>query len=144
YAAIESEPWLNNIRQLENYVVRCAVLCDTETLEPVVPPPSRETRRRRQGAAPTSQWLDAHPAGDRPATPDTALEDAERRWMTAALAEANGNQRQAAILLGLKESTLRYKLRSLSIEGPDGGAHGTLGPRGTRPTSQEPARKLRK
>jgi len=113
FATIGAEAWRGNVRELDNYVVRSAIMCDGPVLEPVVPPPSKERARKRRATAP-APWVDESPIsphGDM----IRALEDIERKWIEYALSEASGNQRRAAAALGLKEATLRYKIRVLGI-----------------------------
>jgi len=133
FAAIGTEPWVGNVRQLENYVVHCAVMCDGGVLDPVVAPPSKERSRRRRAAAYSALRLDdggAEPAGDL----KSAIEDTERRWIERALLDADGNQRRAAAALGLKEATLRYKIRTLGAT-----AANPSPPRRTPPTRRRRA-----
>jgi Nif-specific regulatory protein len=135
HATIGAEPWMNNIRQLENYVVRCAVLCEGDSLDPVVPPPSKEPRRKRRPAAQAQLWLE-DPAGERPGDLKSAIEDTERRWILRALEDAQRNQRRAAAILGLKEATLRYKMRVLGITPTEDGSSRSSGRTRGRRSSQ--------
>src|SRR6201984_3563140 len=93
-------PWPGNIRELQNYVARGVILSTDGVFEP----------------AP----LERH----EPAPPETSnltLEDKVRKELLAACQRANwklGGPRGAAARLGLKRTTLFYKMRRLGIAPP--------------------------
>jgi DNA-binding NtrC family response regulator len=47
---------------------------------------------------------------------DLSLQGMEKRLLTKALKQANGNKTQAARLLNITRDTLRYKMKKLKIE----------------------------
>ncbi len=90
-----------NVRELENLLERATILAEG-SLVTVRDLPDSVTRG----------------AGDAPlgadATLAVRLEDVERRIVLGAIAEAQGNQSEAARRLGITEGGLRYKLRKWS------------------------------
>jgi DNA-binding protein Fis len=49
----------------------------------------------------------------------TSLEEVERAFVEMALAQANGNQTQAAKLLDISRDALRYKLKKFGLGHPE-------------------------
>ncbi|MGA2813480.1 MAG: sigma 54-interacting transcriptional regulator [Candidatus Acidiferrum sp.] len=92
--------WPGNIRELQNYIARAVILSNDGVLEALplesYQPPEREI-------------------------PNPTLEDKVRREILAACRRANwklGGPRGAAARLGLKRTTLFYKMKRLGIEPP--------------------------
>jgi formate hydrogenlyase transcriptional activator len=101
-AALTDYEWPGNIRELQNLIERAVILSSGPTLEVPV-----ATLARR---APLL-------AGDEPRT----LEDADRRHIVAALERSNwviAGANGAAAQLGMKRSTLQFRMRKLGIERP--------------------------
>jgi two-component system response regulator AtoC len=96
---LEEQEWPGNVRELENAIERAAVLSNQETLEPDA---------FSQAPGPRPQALVG--------TLEDAVADAERRVITAALAESNGNRREAAQRLGVSLRTLFYKIERYGID----------------------------
>ena len=93
--------WPGNIRELQNYVARGVILATQGVFNP--PPPER-----------------CHPAPIEVANP--TLEDKVRQEILAACQRANwklGGPRGAAARLGLKRTTLFYKMKRLGITAPE-------------------------
>jgi formate hydrogenlyase transcriptional activator len=93
-------PWPGNIRELQNYVARGVILSTDGVFEPA-PPEECEP-------APVE-------------IPNPTLEDKVRQEILAACQRANwklGGPRGAAARLGLKRTTLFYKMRRLGITPP--------------------------
>ena len=93
-------PWPGNIRELQNYVARGVILSTDGVFEP--PPPEK-----------------CEPAPVEIQNP--TLEDKVRREILAACQRANwklGGPRGAAARLGLKRTTLFYKMKRLGIRRP--------------------------
>jgi transcriptional regulator with GAF, ATPase, and Fis domain len=126
--------WEGNVRELQNYVERIAVMSGGPTLEPIFLPRDLE---RLETAKPSRSSLELLTEGIEPETGShrSAVDEFERGRILRALHEAAGNQRQAAISLGLKESTLRYNMRKLGVVSP--GARRRAG----RRSPETPARK---
>ena len=116
-AALEAYDWPGNVRELENLIERCVILTAGKKL-----------------------WLDAALLGSSPALPRTGatesvatrpravpgsnperLRDVERSHITAVLEECGWKVKgagNAAERLGLKESTLRSRMKKLGIRRP--------------------------
>jgi transcriptional regulator with GAF, ATPase, and Fis domain len=93
-------PWPGNIRELQNYVARGVILSTDGVFEPT--PPERYEPAPIKIAKPT-------------------LEDKVRQEIVAACQRANwklGGPRGAAARLGLKRTTLFYKMKRLGITPP--------------------------
>jgi transcriptional regulator with PAS, ATPase and Fis domain len=99
--ALEAHLWEGNVRELRSVMERTALVC----------------KGRAVGAADLSlaSTGSARPSsGESPATGGT-LREIERQVLQKTLALADGNQSQAARILGLHESTLRFRLRRAGI-----------------------------
>jgi sigma-54 dependent transcriptional regulator, flagellar regulatory protein len=121
--ALRRYRWPGNVRELANLVERCAILvpCGDVLLA--------DLPARMQGCS-TSPGSVSEPAGrehDLDALVDSALTSAsiemkdlleriEMRLIRRALAEAQGVVAQAAVLLGLRRTTLVEKLRKFGID----------------------------
>jgi transcriptional regulator with GAF, ATPase, and Fis domain len=110
-ALLMDHPWRGNVRELENVVERAVVLARSPQIGVDLMP---EALRR--------------PAGMAPATPNLlidgefsfydTMEKFEREIITESLKRANGVQRRAAAILGLKATTLNEKIKRLKIAYP--------------------------
>jgi formate hydrogenlyase transcriptional activator len=92
--------WPGNIRELQNYIARGVILSDDGVFEP----------------APLESYEQSEPEISNP-----TLEDKVRREILSACQRANwklGGPRGAAARLGLKRTTLFYKMRRLGIAPP--------------------------
>jgi formate hydrogenlyase transcriptional activator len=92
--------WPGNIRELQNYIARGVILSNDGVFEP----------------APLESFQPPEPE-----IPNSTLEDKVRREILAACRRANwklGGPRGAAARLGLKRTTLFYKMRRLGITPP--------------------------
>jgi formate hydrogenlyase transcriptional activator len=92
--------WPGNIRELQNYIARGVILSNDGTFEP----------------APLESYEQSEPEISNP-----TLEDKVRREILAACQRANwklGGPRGAAARLGLKRTTLFYKMKRLGIVRP--------------------------
>jgi formate hydrogenlyase transcriptional activator len=92
--------WPGNIRELQNYIARGVILSNDGVFEP----------------APLESYEQLEPETSNP-----TLEDKVRREILAACQRANwklGGPRGAAARLGLKRTTLFYKMRRLGIAPP--------------------------
>jgi formate hydrogenlyase transcriptional activator len=92
--------WPGNIRELQNYIARGVILSNDGVFEPA--------------PLETDQPLE-------PETPNPTLEDKVRREIVIACQRANwklGGPRGAAARLGLKRTTLFYKMKRLGITPP--------------------------
>ena len=94
--------WPGNVRQLQNIVERAVTLAESDELGPETLPPAL------RGEAPVAE---AEPVEvQRGFSLEKHLDDAERRFLLAALRQANGVKTRAAELLGLTFRSFRYRL----------------------------------
>ena len=112
-------PWPGNVRELRNAVEHALAVCPADVIGPEdLPEPVRCGTPPAEGEA---EPADA--AGDYlarlPVEPgrwhEAALAPVERAVIAEALAHTNGNQSEAAALLGLHRNTLRRKIRELGL-----------------------------
>jgi two-component system response regulator PilR (NtrC family) len=96
-----------NVRQLQNIVERAATLSEGDVLMPESLPPTL----RGEPVAPADE---SGGAGELQLAPGFSLEryldDAERRYLTAALQKSDGVKTRAAEILGLSFRSFRYRL----------------------------------
>jgi formate hydrogenlyase transcriptional activator len=100
--ALVRAPWPRNVRELENFIERCAIVTQGEEL--IVPSPELKRSLART------------------ATPASTFEEAGRQVIIDALKGASGKisgKSGAAELLGLKRSTLQNKMRKMNISKAD-------------------------
>ena len=99
-------PFPGNVRQLENIVERAATLADGDVLTLASLPPTLrgESVPTTLAASNEAVTLGAGFSLER------QLDEAERRYLVAALAQAEGVKTRAAELLGLTFRSLRYRL----------------------------------
>jgi PAS domain S-box-containing protein len=100
-AGLLEHDYRGNIRELENIIEHCFVLCQGEIIENKHLPASFQ-----KGA--DTDYADIKKA--------VTLEDMERIFITNALRQNNGNRTAAAKQLGIHKSTLFRKLRTLKIK----------------------------
>jgi len=104
--ALVRYPWPGNVRELQNVIERAVILSPGPTLQvPAADLP-----------------VAAQPAADSTATDSLTLTDAEREHIVRALRETNwvlGGPEGAAARLGMKRSTLHWKMKKLGISRPD-------------------------
>jgi formate hydrogenlyase transcriptional activator len=107
--AIVRHSWPGNIRELQNYVARAVILSNDGVFEPVP--------LEKYEPAPLEKY---EPAPMEIANP--TLEDKVRQEILAACQRANwklGGPRGAAARLGLKRTTLFYKMKRMGIAPPE-------------------------
>jgi formate hydrogenlyase transcriptional activator len=117
-SALTAYEWPGNIRELQNLIERAVILSASATLQV----PVAELRDR---AAEPMQQDPAHlpataRAGYSAAQSDT-LQEAERKHIMAVLGAVNwvvSGPQGAAARLGMKRSTLQFRMRKLGIERP--------------------------
>lgn len=100
-AILLEHDYRGNVRELENIIEHCFVLCQSEIIETKHLPASFQ------------KTADASYADIRKAV---TLEEMEKIFITNALKQNNGNRTAAAKQLGIHKSTLFRKLKSLHIE----------------------------
>lgn len=87
--------WEGNVRELQHAVEKAVIMCDGSTIRPDAFP--------------------AAAAGAGPQTPDTTLEDMERRMIRQAIAAHNGNLTLVAQQLGITRQTLYNKIKRYGL-----------------------------
>ncbi len=101
--------WPGNVREIQNLMERIVVTVPEDVIESAhLPTEIRSARWSSEGLASTGSQPDSLPT----------LEENERAHIRRALEECNGvvrGDKGAAALLGVPESTLRYRLRKLGI-----------------------------
>src|SRR5216117_3436813 len=108
--------WPGNVRSLEHAIERAAVLSDKEILEAGDFRPTPRLRPGLAGTPDASLTPGASPGLPGTGTLKDTVEAAEREAITAALAAAGGNRREAAKRLGVSLRTLFYKMDRYRIE----------------------------
>jgi len=103
--------WPGNVRELQHYIERLLVMSDGTVLEPFFPP--EDLSKSAASPASPARLLGIEPIGN--VSLDDALAAVQRQLIQDALDRAGGNQSQAAKSLGLREATLRYRLRILGM-----------------------------
>ena len=102
-AALVDHDWPGNVRELENMIERLVVLADGDTVEVEdLPDPLRPATNR---SAP-------HPGGGLV----ERVEVFERAEIAQALHATGGNQTRAAEALGIRRTSLQYKLKKYGFE----------------------------
>jgi DNA-binding NtrC family response regulator len=105
--ALEAHPWEGNVRELRSVMERAALISKGGTVERADLPFGSEVDEAPAGAT-----------GVHPIPEGATLRDIERQVLLRTLALADGNQSRAARILGLHESTLRFRLRRAGIGAP--------------------------
>ncbi len=91
-ARLQANPWKGNVRELKNTLHRLVLLSSNGVIEV-------------QPAA----------AAESATTGTLTLEEVERNHIQAVCAQVGGNQSRAADLLGMKRSTLRFRMAKLGL-----------------------------
>lgn len=85
-------PWKGNIRELRNYVQRCVILAEGDTLDDIPPPDDSVVKQE----AVDDEFL--------------SLAELEQQHIKRVLNSVNGNQNKAASILGISRTTLWRKI----------------------------------
>ena len=109
---LEQNPWKGNVRELRNALERVVLLSDAETIgmeQFAFLSPNGRSHRSVMG------MTDQHFSLQIPST-GIALKEVLRDLILKTLTITSGNQVQAAKILGLTRSKLRYRMEQLSIQ----------------------------
>jgi DNA-binding NtrC family response regulator/pSer/pThr/pTyr-binding forkhead associated (FHA) protein len=106
---VKRYPWPGNVRELRNAVERALAVGDGPTIQPGDLPETLHTSTPPQPADPSMVTLPAR------------LDWLEKRAIEAALRATGGNQRRAAVLLGINRVTLHRKLKAEGLASGDDG-----------------------
>ncbi len=101
--AFLTHPWPGNVRELENCIERAVLLAEGDAIEMIHLPPSLQIRTREGDKKDTGRL-------------NTVIEAQERSLIIDALKETQGNQSQAAKLLGTTKRIMQYKIQKLGID----------------------------
>ncbi len=97
--------WPGNVRELENLIERAAVLCDEDLIKVTDLPPLVKDRSAVFSLPDDNLDL------------NQTLEEVERALLERALKKAHGVKAEAARILGVKTTTLLYKLGKYGMQG---------------------------
>lgn len=112
-AWLEAYAWPGNVRELRNVVERAVLLATDDTIS------TRELPERLEPAAAAPVPVaDVARAPARGGSLRDAIADVEKQRVLDALAEAGGNQKRAAELLGIARGTLSARLEAYGIARP--------------------------
>ncbi|HEX4963546.1 MAG TPA: sigma 54-interacting transcriptional regulator [Thermoanaerobaculia bacterium] len=103
-ARLLEHDWPGNVRELQNVIQRLVLLSSGEELAGLDAIPTAGST----APLPTVQASEA--------APPRTLEEVERDHVLSVLRQVDGNQSEAARLLGLKRGTLRWRLKKLGVE----------------------------
>jgi formate hydrogenlyase transcriptional activator len=111
--------WPGNVRELENLIERAVILSPGKELRV----PVSELKAAISAAEPNSDFPASDPgnAFASPSAPVTTLEEAERQHILRALRQTEwriAGPQGAAVLLGMKRTTLQARMRKLAIRRP--------------------------
>jgi DNA-binding NtrC family response regulator len=107
-AVLEAYHWEGNVRELRNVMERAAILCKGGLVIAADLPMSLDRKGASNGHGPCAATIAIPPGG-------ASLVQLERDIFLKTLELAGGNQSRAASILGLCESTFRFRLRKLGI-----------------------------
>jgi two-component system response regulator AtoC len=114
--------WPGNVRELKNVIERAVVLCAESTIGPDYLPASLTSRK----PPPPAPGAPARPEVD-PSHFEAQIEALERARIVEALSRCDGNQTQAAVLLGISRRTLVTRLAELDLPRPRKRPEGATG-----------------
>jgi len=106
--ALGRHTWPGNVRELENVIGHGCMMTMTDMVD-VTDLPPLEASMRRTGAASPTNVPGATEASNQ------SLEDHEKRLVTDALNQAEGNQSKAARQLRIGRDALRYKMKKFGL-----------------------------
>jgi DNA-binding NtrC family response regulator len=99
--------WPGNVRELENVIGHACMMASTERIDvPDLPDYLRSTGK----ASPDDSNVQQSESGLSP------LDEQERKLISEALAQSNGNQSEAARILKIGRDALRYKMKKFGLE----------------------------
>ncbi|MCX6135368.1 MAG: sigma-54 dependent transcriptional regulator [Ignavibacteriales bacterium] len=109
---LEQNPWKGNVRELKNALERVMLLCDA----PLLGPEQFVFLRVGGKASFAPVGFEDHQFALQIPGSGIAMKEVLRELILKTLAITSGNQVQAAKILGITRSKLRYRMEQLSIE----------------------------
>ena len=119
-AALQAYDWPGNVRQLRNVVEWLMIMAPGDTGDPIRPdmlPAEIVTENPSASRGDGGRSFMALPLRE-------AREVFEREYLAAQVARFGGNISRTAAFVGMERSALHRKLKSLGIQGDDGGRRG--------------------
>jgi DNA-binding NtrC family response regulator len=107
-AVLESYHWEGNVRELRNVMERAAILCKGALVIAADLPVACDRKANGNGHGNGSTTITIPPGG-------APLRELEREIFVKTLTLSGGNQSRAARILGMRESTFRFRLHKLGI-----------------------------
>jgi DNA-binding NtrC family response regulator len=107
-AVLEAYHWEGNVRELRNVMERAAILCKGGLVIAADLPVACDRKANGNGNGNGNAVITIPPGG-------ASLQELEREVFVKTLALAGGNQSRAARILGLRESTFRFRMHKLGI-----------------------------
>ena len=107
-ALLKRHPWPGNVRELENVIAQAVILTDHDVIEAKHLP--RELSGEMHEVSLSSD--------ERKVSISTKLDAIESEVIRKALVEVNWNQTKAALKLGLKRTSLQYKMQKYGLLKP--------------------------
>jgi DNA-binding NtrC family response regulator len=107
-AVLESYHWEGNVRELRNVMERAAILCKGALVIAADLPVACDRKANGNGNGNGSATITIPPGG-------ASLRELEREIFVKTLTLSGGNQSRAARILGMRESTFRFRLHKLGI-----------------------------
>jgi len=117
--ALANYSWPGNIRELENFIERAVLLSPGKELRVPVNELKSDIFANTEGSAPTA--ADSSSSLASATSSISTLEDAERQHILRALRQTEwriAGAKGAAVLLGIKRTTLQARMRKLGIRRP--------------------------
>ncbi len=117
--ALANYSWPGNIRELENFIERAVLLSPGKELRVPVNELKSDVFANTEGSAPTA--ADSSSSLASAASSISTLEDSERQHILRALRQTEwriAGAKGAAVLLGIKRTTLQARMRKLGIRRP--------------------------
>lgn len=106
--------WPGNVRELENVIGHACMMTLGEVIDVSDLPPNLQQISSGAATVPQANALVDAPAASGGA-PDLTFEEHEKKLLVQALAQANGNQSQAARQLKIGRDALRYKMKKYGL-----------------------------